>query len=68
MFTITTSKGENIMKEIDPKYFAKAWSFESEFKKPGSVIFLGTVAGGFVVYGISVACLIVYDIFLKLFS
>ena len=56
------------MKEIDPKYFAKAWSFESEFKKPGSVILLGTVAGGFLIYGISAACLIVYDIVLKLFS
>jgi len=56
------------MKEIDPKYFAKeALSLESEFKKPGSVIFLGTVASGFLIYGISAACLIVYDIFLKLF-
>ena len=57
------------MKEIDPKYFAKeALSLESEFKKPGSVIFLGTVASGFAIYGISAMFLIVYDIVLKVFS
>ena len=45
----------------------KATSFENEFKQPGSVIFLGTVACGFAIYGISAISLIMYDIVLKIF-
>ena len=52
---------------LDSKYLAKASSFEDEFKKPGSVIFLGIVASGFAVYGISAMSLIVYDLVLKIF-
>ncbi len=55
------------MKSIDSKYIVNASSFENEFKKPGSVIFLGTVASGFAIYGISAIGLIAYDIILKLF-
>lgn len=61
------------MKNLDPKYLekrrlAKAESLEKEFTKPGSVIFLGTTASGFLIYGVTAFLLITYDIWLKLFN
>ena len=57
------------MKNLDPKYLAKreaqASNFENEFQKPGSVILLGTAAGGVTIYAISATFLMVYDMFLK---
>ena len=61
------------MKNLDPKYLderrlAKAETLEEEFVKPGSVIFLGTTASGFTMYGLGALLLISIDIFIKLFS
>lgn len=60
--------GGNVMRNLDTENLAKVSSFENELKKPGSVIFLGTVASGFAIYGISAMFLIVYDIAFKVFS
>lgn len=60
------------MKNLDPKYLekreAKISGLGSEFQKPGSVILLGTVFGGFSIYGISATLLVTIDILFKLFS
>lgn len=55
------------MKDRNARLVKATTSFENEFKQPGSVIFLGTVACGFAIYGISAVSLIMYDIALKVF-
>ena len=63
--------GGKVMKNLDPKYLAKrearAASFEHELQKPGSVILLGTAAGGVSIYVLAGTFLMVYDMFLKFF-
>jgi hypothetical protein len=60
------------MKNLDPKYLARRESnvsaLETEFQKPGSVVFLGTVFSGFTVYGVTAMLLVATDILLKVLN